>query len=93
MSFRGAVRFFPLDRAKPAKFTKTKKKKCISQNIKLFLKLYEDVHARVRTAAFVIAAVELPFPVKKAFKVLALHASYDSIAGTCRGPAKTNKGH
>lgn len=40
----------------------------------------ENVHAGIWAAAFVEAAVELPFPVKDRLKVLALHTRYQTIA-------------
>lgn len=43
----------------------------------------ENVHAGVGTAAFVVAAVELPFPVKDGFKVLALYACYQAVTSAC----------
>lgn len=39
----------------------------------------ENVHAGVGTAAFVIAAVELPFPVENRLEVLALYARYQAV--------------
>lgn len=51
----------------------------------------ENVHAGVRTAAFVVAAVELPFPVQNRFKVLALYACDQAVASACRSPAKTQR--
>lgn len=51
--------------------------------------LCENVHAGVRTAAFVVAAVELPFAVEGGFKVLALNARHQAIPGTGGCPAKT----
>lgn len=50
------------------------------------LQLYppcKNVHAGVGTAAFVVAAVELPFAVENRFKVLALHTRYQAIASAC----------
>lgn len=40
----------------------------------------ENVHAGVGAATFVIAAVELPFPVENRFKVLALYTCYQAVA-------------
>ena len=49
-----------------------------------------NVHAGVGTAAFVVAAVELPLPVKDRFKVLALHPRHQAITSTSWSPAKTH---
>lgn len=51
---------------------------------------HENVHAGIWAAAFVVAAVELPFPVQNRLKVLALHPRYQTIASARRSPAKTN---
>lgn len=52
-------------------------------------KLCVNVHAGIRTAAFVVAAVELPFAVQGGFEVLALNARHQAIPGTRGCPAKT----
>lgn len=40
----------------------------------------KNVHAGIRAAALVEAAVELPFPVQNGLKVLALHTRYQTVA-------------